>query len=610
MKHRFTRTALALALALASGGACALGLGQIEVKSRSDQPLLAEIPIVSSDPAELEQLQARLASPETFTRIGLMPPQGIVSDLQFQVALDARGNPVIRVTSQQPVNQPLVTFLVEVDWGQGRLVREYSALIDTPKTVSAPLQPPIEAPVTAPSNLIERPLDPAAVIASDTPADPAAVTPDAVDPIPVVPAPAPGNAYPAQPTAIAIAPPPPSPAAPLDAAPAREDGSIAVKRGDSLSRIASGLELGDGYSLDQTMVALLRANPDAFIGGDVNRLKQGAVLRVPPGNEVASIDAGEASALVRSQIQQWRQARRPAPQPAVEAVPLAVAPRAAGNSAGTATDAAAAAGARLEIVPPGASRAARAGTQSGINAGGGGEMLRQELQESKESLAAREAELQDLKGRVAELEQLQKQQQQLIQLKDTELAAAQQRLSESNQKQAAAQGGAMLPWAITGAVLLLAVLGAWFMRRRPSKPVFRAPLAAGAAPSIADAFAESAAAPAAVEPAMAEPEPAETPAAAPAAAAATPVPFWSAAQSAPAERKVPAWHVAAVGHGDSAPVQEPLLAAQPGQERLELARAYMDLGDHEGARQLLGEVAVTGDLAARQQAARMLRELE
>ncbi|KRC38217.1 MULTISPECIES: FimV/HubP family polar landmark protein [unclassified Lysobacter] len=610
MKHRFTRTALALALALASGGVCALGLGQIEVKSRSDQPLLAEIPIVSSDPAELEQLQARLASPETFTRIGLMPPQGIVSDLQFQVALDARGNPVIRVTSQQPVNQPLVTFLVEVDWGQGRLVREYSALIDTPKTVSAPLQPPIEAPVTAPSNLIERPLDPAAVIASDSPADPAAVTPDAVDPIPVVPAPAPGNAYPAQPTAIAIAPPPPSPAAPLDAAPAREDGSIAVKRGDSLSRIASGLELGDGYSLDQTMVALLRANPDAFIGGDVNRLKQGAVLRVPPGNEVASIDAGEASALVRSQIQQWRQARRPAPQPAVEAVPLAVAPRAAGNSAGTATDAAAAAGARLEIVPPGASRAARAGTQSGINAGGGGEMLRQELQESKESLAAREAELQDLKGRVAELEQLQKQQQQLIQLKDTELAAAQQRLSESNQKQAAAQGGAMLPWAITGTVLLLAVLGAWFMRRRPSKPVFRAPLAAGAAPSIADAFAESAAAPAAVEPAMAEPERAETPAAAPAAAAATPVPFWSAAQSAPAERKVPAWHVAAVGHGDSAPVQEPLLAAQPGQERLELARAYMDLGDHEGARQLLGEVAVTGDLAARQQAARMLRELE
>ncbi|UHQ21718.1 ferrous iron transporter B [Lysobacter sp. 5GHs7-4] len=601
MKHRFARTALALALALASGGACALGLGQIEVKSRSDQPLLAEIPIVSSDPAELEQLQARLASPETFARIGLMPPTGIVSDLQFQVALDARGNPVIRVTSEQPVNQPLVTFLVEVDWGQGRLVREYSALIDTPKTVSAPLQPPIEAPVSAPSNLIERPLDPAAVVASDTPTDPAAVVPDpaAVDAVPAAPV----HAFPERPTAIAIAPPAPSPVPSVAVAPANaetaRDGAIEVKRGDALSRIASGLELGEGYSLDQTMVALLRANPDAFIGGDVNRLKQGAILRVPSGNEVASIDAGEASALVRSQVQQWRQARSPAPQPAVEPVPLATAPRANAAGTGAATDATASSGARLEIVPPGASRATRAGTQSGINAGGEGQMLRQELQESNESLAAREAELTDLKGRVAELEQLQKQQQQLIQLKDTELAAAQQRLAESNQKQAAAQGGAMLPWAITGAVLLLAVLGGWFMRRRPAKPVFRAPGAA--APSIADAFAEPASEPAA---------PAVEEAATPAASKPTQAPFWTTAPAAPAnERKVPAWHVAAVGHGES-PAQEPLLAAQPGQERLELARAYMDLGDHESARQLLGEVAVNGDLAARQQAARMLRELE
>src|SRR5690606_1448300 len=69
-------------------------------------------------------------------------------------ALDERGNPVIRVTSVQPIEQPLLTFLVEVDWGQGKLVREYSTLIDAPRTVSAPLQPPIEAPVAAPSNMI------------------------------------------------------------------------------------------------------------------------------------------------------------------------------------------------------------------------------------------------------------------------------------------------------------------------------------------------------------------------------------------------------------------------------------------------------------------------
>ena len=77
------RIALAIALAVAAGPVAALGLGQIQVKSKVDQPLLAEIPIVSSDPAELEQLQARLASPETFRRIGLEPPSGAAADLQF-----------------------------------------------------------------------------------------------------------------------------------------------------------------------------------------------------------------------------------------------------------------------------------------------------------------------------------------------------------------------------------------------------------------------------------------------------------------------------------------------------------------------------------------------
>ena len=127
------RVALAIALVAVAGPAAALGLGQIQVKSKVDQPLLAEIPIISSDPSELEQLQARLASPDTFRRIGLDPPTGAAADLDFSVALDERGRPVIRVTSSAPVDQPLVTFLVEVDWGSGRLVREYSALLDSPR---------------------------------------------------------------------------------------------------------------------------------------------------------------------------------------------------------------------------------------------------------------------------------------------------------------------------------------------------------------------------------------------------------------------------------------------------------------------------------------------
>ena len=136
-RHLQTRAALRVVLGVLLGilavPAFALGLGQIQVKSRPGEPLLAEIPIVSSDPTELQGLQARLASPDTFRRIGLEPPQGIVSDLQFTPAVDERGRPVIRVTSTAPVQQAGLTFLVEVDWGQGRLVREYSALVDAPR---------------------------------------------------------------------------------------------------------------------------------------------------------------------------------------------------------------------------------------------------------------------------------------------------------------------------------------------------------------------------------------------------------------------------------------------------------------------------------------------
>ena len=310
------RTALAIALIAAAGPAAALGLGQIQVKSRLDQPLLAEIPIISSDPAELEQLQARLASPDTFRRIGLEPPSGVTADLQFSVALDARGNPVIRVTSSAPVNQPLVSFLVEVDWGQGRLVREYSALLDTPRTVSAPAQPPIQAPVVAPSNTIRQP-----VIAPPPVAETPEPLPEQVAAAPEAePEPAPA------PEAIAVAPEPePAPAAPAAApsvtpAPSVADPSqLNVQRGDTLSGIAGTLDASRDYTLDQTMLALLRANPEAFINDNINLLKQGAVLRVPTAGEVAQYNQAEAAAVVRDHIDQWRALRQPAPQPAAVA---------------------------------------------------------------------------------------------------------------------------------------------------------------------------------------------------------------------------------------------------------------------------------------------------
>lgn len=613
------RTALGLALALASGAASALGLGQIEVKSRIGQPFLAEIPIISSDPAELENLQAELASPLVFARVGLQPPMGVVAELQFTSALDSAGRPVIRVTTTQPVNEPLLTFLVSVDWGQGRLVREYAALVDAPRTVSAPMQPAIEETVVSEPNTIER--EPEAANPATTAEAPPATTPEeeveqaiareenaaADNEIPAAPQPEP------QPQVASVTPP----REPVPQASRELSGDYTVRRGDTLSEIAGRME--GQASLDQAMIALLRANPDAFIDGNINLLKAGAVLDVPSGDELASVESGEARRLVAQHVQQWRDARRAVPQPALEGAAASAAATPVGGAAGNTTTAggAATADARLEIVPPEAARAAQAGTQSGIQAGGEGQMLRQELQQTQETVAARDAEVQELKSRVAELEQLQKQQQQLIAMKDSELAAAQQRVAKTNE-QAATQGGSPLPWILGGGAILLALLGGWWFGRRPNKPAFRAPSDAAAAttPSIADAFAPGPDIEARQEPeTIVEPpapeyvqEPVRQEEPAFELTPEPPAPVRPAPAAAPAAPIAPAWHIAANGNGRRGHV-EPTLATQPGQERLELARAYIDLGDRESARQLLSEVVINGDLAARQAASRMLQDL-
>ena len=594
------RTALALALALSSGSAAALGLGQIELKSKLGEPLLAEIAIVSSDPAELEQLRAGLASPETFARVGLQPPDGIVANLRFDPALNAAGDAVIRVTSAQPIDQPVLTFLVEVDWGQGRLVREYSTLLDAPRTVSAPLQPPVDAPVVAPSNQIVR--------APEVAPPPANEPLDATEPTPVAPAP------------VAAAAPAPAPVATAPV-PSRQGGEYgAVERGETLSQIAGGLNLG--VSLDQAMIALLRANPDAFIDENINLLKEGAVLRVPQQAQLDSLGRAEASALVQAQVRQWRAARAAAAQPAAEDGGVDAATT-AGNTRQAAS------GARLEIVPPGASRATQAGTQSGISAGGEGEMLRQELQQTRETLAAREAELAEMQSRIAELEKLQGDQSQLLSMKDSELAAAQQRLASAQQAApppADASRNTVLPWVWGGAVLLLALLAGWaWRRRRTAAPVFRAPPATPR-PSLADAFAPAPSAPAAAASRPPTPAPATPPAAEGASTAVGedgPVPFWDRGESHPrpagrespapaaADRSSPGWHEAKTpAAAEQRAVAAASTAAMSGQERLDLARAYLDLGDHVSARLLLAEVEGGGNAEHSQQATRMLREIE
>jgi pilus assembly protein FimV len=651
---RSLRIAIASALLLAAGNAAALGLGQIEVKSQRSQPLLAEIPIISTTPGELEALQARLASPETFRRIGLAPPSGIAADLQFSLGSDARGRPVIRVTTLRPVDQPVLNFLIEVDWGQGRLVREYSALVDVPRTASAPLQPAIQAPVIAAPAVVQRPVQEPAPL--PVPAPPAAVPPaePAREPS-AIPLPAP--------VPVATAPVPmPAPAA--TATPAQYGP---VKPGETLGAIVRRLDLPGEFSLDQGLLALLRANPDAFLGDDINRLKRGAVLRVPGSSEIAAVSADEAALVVRQQMQQWRQARRPVLQP--ESAPVAAsapavtraatAPAATSATAPAATPSASRPApapapqrtqARLEIVPPSAPGRTTA-TRSGMTAGGEGSMLQQELRQRDEDIAAKTAEIGELKERVAELERMRQQQQDLLSMKDSELASVQQRLAaartagatpdaaaaqpatstqaEASPAAAAEPSAGVMPWIWGGLALLGLAMLAWlFSRRRKPAPAPRRSF-------DSDALAASLRAPVQETDdatAVVVDTPAGDAASAPVADAPA-EPVVDAPSAAAPRGDAPAWHStrwtqsapppAPAPAADAMPRFVPLqpqvedaaeeLAAEPppegGDHRLKLALAFLDIGDDESARQLLRELLHSTDPAARAEAARVLRDL-
>lgn len=406
------RLSMAVAMALAGSHAYALGLGQIEVKSALNQPLVAEIPVMVSSPGEADALSVRLAGPDAFTRVGLDRPTMQAANLNFEVATNSAGRTVIRITTPTSVADPFLSFLLEVDWGKGKMLREYTVLLDPPSmmpiTGSAPatVAPVAEVEPMRSEPLLESPPQMQEPIFTPEPEP---------TPAPVVAAPAPVESAPV--------PVQPAPAAPMqDSAPTYSADSYGpVGSGDTLWTIAQGTRPDASVSMNQMMLALLRANPDAFIDNNINRLKKGAVLRIPGREEATTLAAADAAAQVREQMQSWSGMTATTLQPAegTGAAPVTA------RRGKTAT-----ADSRLELTPPGGKGTAGA-TTSGATADGTGRELRAELARSKEEVGTLTQENVELKSRVGELEELQTESRRLIELKDSELAAAQKRLREA-----------------------------------------------------------------------------------------------------------------------------------------------------------------------------------
>jgi pilus assembly protein FimV len=280
---------MALASCLALSGiplqAHAAGLGKVVVFSGLGQPLRAEIEVTATRD-ELSDMKAKLASKEAFQQAGLDFAPSLLS-IRFSIDKRASGTSVIKLVSSAPINDPFIDMLLELNWPTGRLVREYTFLLDPPEVAAR--NAALLAPVVVSKPETQAAPSAAAVAAARRSAAPAVVEPREKS----VPK-----------ARVQEAPEKPAEQAKPAEQVTEEKSVRQVKRGDTLHRIASSTK-PEGVSLEQMLVGLFRANQDAFDGANMNRLRAGKILVVPEQSALESITPAEAKKVVVAQSADW-----------------------------------------------------------------------------------------------------------------------------------------------------------------------------------------------------------------------------------------------------------------------------------------------------------------
>ncbi|WP_295513913.1 FimV/HubP family polar landmark protein [uncultured Pseudomonas sp.] len=363
--------AIAAASALMSGAAQALSLGEIHLNSALNQPFDATIDLSDLRDLGTAELRPSLASPEEFGKAGV-DRAFFLNDLKF--APETRnGRTVIRVTSARPVREPYLNFLLEVNWPSGRILREYTVLLDpplyTPQAAAAPFAPQVQA----------------------TPR-PRATAPDA--------------------------PRPAAPAAPVPSA-SQAPGTYTTEARDTLWEVAARNRPSGSVSVDQTMLAIQDLNPDAFIDRNINLMKSGQVLRLPDQTQVKTRSQREAVAEIARQTRAWKQggdsAASGTPRRQVDA-----------SSQPGATEAPAAAAPRDNLKLLSGQPANKPGdAASGKGGKGSDQALADRLAVTQESLDTTRRENDELKSRLGDLQSQLDKLQKIMQLKDAQLARMQ-----------------------------------------------------------------------------------------------------------------------------------------------------------------------------------------
>jgi pilus assembly protein FimV len=296
--------AMALLLGLAAVDAHALALGRVNVLSALGEPLRAEIEVPDINAEEAATLKTNVASGDAFRAAGLEFNPAL-SNLQISLQRRPNGSAYLRLSSDKPINEPFVDLILETSWSTGRVVRDYTMLFDPSNMRTQPAAAINTAPNVASNNA------------------PGQASPRAVSPAPYVP---PAVSAPSRTT------PSRERAAPrvLQAPVAKsKPGSVTVKAGNTATQIAVRYK-PPGVSLDQMLVALLDNNPEAFVDGNINRLKKGAVLDIPDAGFASATPPDQARQTITAQSKDFNDFRRRL----ARGVPTANAPMASRKAAG------------------------------------------------------------------------------------------------------------------------------------------------------------------------------------------------------------------------------------------------------------------------------------
>lgn len=393
MKVRKLAVALALAGGLGSGMAQALGLGEIELQSWLNEPLDAEISLRQSAGVDPGDVFVNVAPEAAYQRVGLERNQ-FLSKLKFEVVTGSDGNLAINVSSREPVREPYLNFLLELTWPNGRLMREYAVLVD----------PPVYAEESGVREQVSAPVSSAA-------------------------------SAPARQTTTRSAESVRREAA-VQRAPARgyqPDSFGPTGPSDTLWTIAQRMRPDSSVSMQQMMLAIQDLNPDAFIDGNINKLKRGQVLRAPTLDQIQSLTKAEANRVVARQNEEFQ-----SPRP-VDATRTAQAESAPAQAAGTAgadgTDELKLLVAEEETSPRTDDEGGSAGGD-GEQAGGadaGNAVAMEELDATRRENEELSSRLQDMQEQVQTL-------QRLLELKNSQLAELQGMTQEEAAAVLAAEG--------------------------------------------------------------------------------------------------------------------------------------------------------------------------